>query len=159
MSSNQSTTVSVPTGASPTERQALALKRLQHELDHPPFHALFSPQVVSADPDTGVVVMRLPYQPSFRRSPDSDVIHGGVIAAVIDMAAHAAVAVQIGHMAPTIDLRIDYLRPAPGVDLIITAKTLRVGRSIGRADVEINTGPNTPIVAVGRGSFSTLQNQ
>ena len=159
MTSNDSASMHNASPATLSERQAQALKRLQHELDHPPFHALFAPQAVSADPDAGVVVLRLPFQPSFRRSADSDFIHGGVIAAVIDMAAHAAVAVQIGHMAPTIDLRIDYLRPAPGKDLIITAKTLRVGRSVGRADVEINTGPNTPLLAVGRGSFSTLSNQ
>ena len=140
MTSNDSASMHNASPASLSERQAQALKRLQHELDHPPFHALFAPQAVSADPDAGVVVLRLPFQPSFRRSADSDFIHGGVIAAVID-------------------LRIDYLRPAPGKDLIITAKTLRVGRSVGRADVEINTGPNTPLLAVGRGSFSTLSNQ
>ena len=102
------------------------------------------------------MTLLLPYQPSFRRAPDVDDIHGGVIAAVIDMAAHAAIAVQIGHMAPTIDLRIDYLRPVPGVDLTFTARTLRVGRSIGRADVEVNTGYGTALLAVGRGSFSTF---
>lgn len=134
---------------------ALALERLRHELAHPPFHALFTPEVVSVDPDAGVVVMRLPYRPSFRRAVDVDDIHGGVIAALIDMAAHAAVAVQIGRTAPTIDLRIDYLRRVPGVDLTITARTLRVGRSIGRADVEINTGIGTALLAVGRGTFST----
>ena len=31
---------------------------------------------------------------------------------LIDLAGHAAVAVKIGRMAPTIDLRIDYMRPA-----------------------------------------------
>jgi acyl-coenzyme A thioesterase PaaI-like protein len=119
----------------------IALERLKHELTFPPFHALFSPQVISVDPVSGVVTLLLPYRPSFRRSPDVDDIHGGVIAAV---------------MAPTIDLRIDYLRPVPGVDLTITARTLRVGRSIGRADVEVNTGPGTALLAVGRGSFSTI---
>ncbi|MDO9279478.1 MAG: PaaI family thioesterase [Polaromonas sp.] len=138
------------------DAHTVALERLRHELAHPPFHSLFSPQVISVDPESGVVVILLPYQLSFRRAPDVDDIHGGVIAAVIDMAAHAAIAVQIGRMAPTIDLRIDYLRPVPGVDLIITARTLRVGRSIGRADVEVNTGPGTALLAVGRGSFSTF---
>ena len=134
----------------------IALERLKHELTFPPFHSLFLPQVISVDPESGVVTLLLPYQPSFRRAPDVDDIHGGVIAAVIDLAAHAAIAVQIGHMAPTMDLRIDYLRPVPGVDLTFTARTLRVGRSIGRADVEVNTGYGTALLAVGRGSFSTF---
>lgn len=133
----------------------IALERLKHEIKFPPFHSLFSPQVISVDPESGVVTLLLPYQPNFRRAPEVDDIHGGVIAAVIDMAAHAAIAVHIGRMAPTIDLRIDYLRPVPGVDLTITAQILRVGRLIGRADVEINTGPGTALLAVGRGTFST----
>jgi len=53
-----------------------------------------------------------PYQPHLSRAPDEASYHGGVIATLIDLAGHAAVAVSIGRMAPTIDLRIDYLRPA-----------------------------------------------
>jgi uncharacterized protein (TIGR00369 family) len=135
--------------------QATLLARLQHELAHPPFHALLGPQAVAVDIETGTVVIRLPYSPTFRRAADSEHIHGGVIAALIDMAAHAAVAVQTGRMAPTVDLRIDYLRPAPGGDLIATARVLRLGRAIARADVEV-TGPGTQPYAVGRGTFSTL---
>jgi uncharacterized protein (TIGR00369 family) len=101
------------------------------------------------------VVVRLPFNPILRRASDCDDIHGGVLAALIDIAAHAAVAVQIGRMAPTIDLRIDYLRPAPGTDLLATARTLRVGRAIARVDVEITAGSKA-VVAVGRGTFSTL---
>lgn len=132
-----------------------ALERLRHELAHPPFHAVLGPEAVSADPAQGTVCIRVPYQDRFRRASDSSAIHGGVIASLADMAAHAAVAVQIGRMAPTIDLRIDYLRAAPGDDLYATAQTLRVGRSIARVDVVIG-GRDTPPVAVARGTFSTL---
>jgi uncharacterized protein (TIGR00369 family) len=156
--SNASNASSAPTpGAAPTASpdQATLLARLQHELAHPPFHALLGPQAVAVDIETGTVVIRLPYSPTFRRAADSAYIHGGVIAALIDMAAHAAVAVQTGRMAPTVDLRIDYLRPAPGSDLIATARVLRLGRAIARADVEV-AGPGTQPYAVGRGTFSTL---
>jgi uncharacterized protein (TIGR00369 family) len=132
-----------------------ALARLRHELTHPPFHSVLAPEPVSVDPEAGTVVVRLPFNPILRRAHDCDDIHGGVLAALIDIAAHAAVAVQIGRMAPTVDLRIDFLRPAPGVDLYATARTLRVGRAIARVDVEIS-GRDTPVLAVGRGTFSTL---
>jgi uncharacterized protein (TIGR00369 family) len=133
------------------------LQRLRHELAHPPFHALLNPVAVSASADTGVVVIRLPYSPALRRAAGSDNIHGGVIAALIDMAAHAAVAAQTGRMAPTVDLRIDYLKPAPGADLYATAKVLRLGRAIARADVEVAAAPGAAPCAVGRGTFSTLE--
>jgi uncharacterized protein (TIGR00369 family) len=131
------------------------LQRLRHELQHPPFHRFLRPEPISVDAAAGVVVIRLPYRPEFRRAEDSSDYHGGVIAALIDLAAHAAIAVQIGRMAPTVDLRIDYLRAAPGVDLTATANVLRLGKSIGRADVEIS-GEGSSLLAVGRGTFSTL---
>lgn len=143
-----------PTDSS-SANDPLLMELLRHELKHPPFHAMLKPEPVSVNRQEGVVVVRLPYNTSFRRSDDSDEVHGGVIAALIDIAAHAVVAVQIGRMAPTVDLRIDYLRPATG-DLFATARTLKVGRTIARADVEISGGRNEPPFAVGRGTFSTL---
>ena len=130
------------------------LERLRHELRHPPFHGFLRPEAVSVDAADGTVVIRLPYRPEFRRAEDAPDYHGGVLAALIDLAAHAAVAVQTGRMAPTIDLRIDYLRSAPGVDLFATGRVLRLGRSIARADVDISA-EGSPLLAVGRGTFST----
>lgn len=139
----------------PTKDSNAALERLRHELAHPPFHAVLLPEAVSVDLDEGTVVIRVPFQDHLRRAADSTAIHGGVIATLADLAAHAAVAVQIERTAPTIDLRIDYLRTAPGADLYAKAQTLRVGRSIARVDVVIS-GKDTPAIAVARGTFSTL---
>lgn len=135
--------------------QCDALDRLRHELAHPPFHTVLEPQAISADADNGTVVIRLPYKPVFGRAENSPEVHGGVIAALIDLAGHAAVAVQIGRMAPTIDLRIDFLRPAPADDLIATAHTLKVGKAVSRVDIEIR-GQHDKLIAAGRGTFSSL---
>ncbi len=80
--------------------------------------------------------------------------HGGVVAALIDLAGHAAVAVKIGRMAPTIDLRIDYLRPSEGSDLIARARLPKAGRTVARVDIEV-VDTQGRLIAVGRGSFST----
>jgi uncharacterized protein (TIGR00369 family) len=132
-----------------------ALARLTHELADPPFHDVLCPQPVSIDAD-GTVVVRLPFRPEFRRGRESSFYHGGVIASLVDIAAHAAIAVHVGRTAPTIDLRIDYLRAAPAGDLLATGKILVVGRSIGRADVEVRSAEGK-VVAVGRGAFSTRE--
>jgi uncharacterized protein (TIGR00369 family) len=134
--------------------QQAALAKLREEMARPPFHGILAPQAVQADPATGVVVIRLPYQPHFSRGPDDAAYHGGVIATLIDLAGHAAVAVSIGRMAPTIDLRIDYLRPAEHSDLIATATLIKAGRSVARADIEIKDAQGR-LIAIGRGSFST----
>jgi uncharacterized protein (TIGR00369 family) len=131
-----------------------ALARLDEEMARPPFHKVLAPQAVAADPATGTVVIRVPYQPHLARAPDEAAYHGGVIATLIDLAGHAAVAVHIGRMAPTIDLRIDYLRPADSSELTATARLIKAGRTIARADIEI-TDAQGRLIAIGRGSFST----
>lgn len=134
-----------------------ALEQLKIEMARAPYHAFLAPEPLSVDEAAGIVSVLFRARPEFRRAYDSQDWHGGVIAAMVDIAAHAAVAVRLGDMAPTIDLRIDYLSPAQG-DLVATGKLLRLGRTIGRADVEIGNSQGK-IVAVGRGVFSALSAQ
>jgi len=131
-----------------------ALARLREELSRPPFHRVLRPQAVDADPEKGTVTISVAYREELERAPDESAFHGGVIATLIDLAGHAAAAVKIGRMTPTIDLRIDYLRPADGGDLTAHATLLKAGRTIARVDVTI-TDAKGRLVAVGRGSFST----
>lgn len=130
------------------------LARLEHEMEAPPFHAVLRPEAISVEPD-GSVVIRLPFNPALRGARDADFYHGGVIASLVDLAAHAAVAVRVGHRVPTIDLRVDYLRAVGGVDLVATGRVVSAGRSIGRADVEIKAGET--VIALGRAVFSTVK--
>jgi len=81
-----------------TELDAMA--RLRAEMERPPYHAVLRPQPVSVDAQAGTVTIRLPYREEFRRAPDAPGYHGGVIAALIDLAGHAAVAVTVGRMVP-----------------------------------------------------------
>jgi uncharacterized protein (TIGR00369 family) len=136
------------------DRQDNPLGRLRREMESSPYHRLLGLKAVSTD--AASVTLGLPMRPEFRRAADDGFVHGGIIAALIDIAGHAAVAVQIDRMAPTIDLRIDYLRPAGGSHLTATATLLRCGRSVARVDIEVSDSAGC-IVAVGRGSFSTLE--
>ncbi len=140
-----------------TETTALAdgMERLRGEMERPPYHGFLKPFAKSFDPETGEVRIGLLYRPEFSFSQSDAFYHGGVLAALIDIAGHAAVAVQIGRRAPTIDLRIDYLRPAPGVELTAASRVLKLGRSVARADVTVRDAEEN-IVAVGRGAFSTV---
>ena len=140
-----------PTGAT-DERSPI--DRLRDEMEQPPYHAFLRPRPERVDEATGTVTITLPFRPEFRRAPDASGYHGGVVAGLIDLTAHAAVAVRIGRMAPTIDLRIDYLRVAPDGDLSATASVRRSGRTLAIVDVEIRDG-EARLVALGRGLFST----
>jgi uncharacterized protein (TIGR00369 family) len=131
-----------------------ALARLREQMEGPPFHHVLRPQAVDANPEDGTVTIRLEFQDQLARAKGDKAFHGGVIASLIDLAGHAAVAVKIGRMAPTIDLRIDYMRPAEGDAVTARAKLLKAGRSVARVDIEILDTQNR-IVALGRGTFST----
>ena len=134
-------------------RQA-ALARLRQEMERPPFHRVLQPQALDADPETGTVTIAMAYRDELARGPGDKSFHGGVIASLIDLAGHAAVAVKIGRMAPTIDLRIDYLRASSGEDIIARARLIKAGRTIGRVDIDV-TDTHGRLIAIGRGSFST----
>jgi uncharacterized protein (TIGR00369 family) len=127
---------------------------LRANVARPPFHAFLRPEPLDVDMTAGTVTIRLPYRTEFRRTPEEDGYHGGIIASLIDLAGHAVVAVRVGHMVPTIDMRIDYLRAAPGTDLMAHARLLRAGRSIATADVEI-VDLDGKAIAVGRAVYST----
>jgi uncharacterized protein (TIGR00369 family) len=131
------------------------LARLRENMVRPPFHDFLKPDPIAVDVASGTVTIRLPYRPEFRRFPEEGGYHGGVIAALVDLAGHAAIYVRHQRVAPTIDLRIDYLRPAPGGDLFARAKVLRLGRAIARVDIVIVDGEEN-LVALGRGTYATL---
>lgn len=103
--------------------------------------------------EDGVVEIRLPFREEFLRQDNSDWLHGGVLSALIDIAGDYAIVTKSGVGVPTVDLRVDYLRPARRGDLIAIARTIRVGRTIGVADVEVRDTGGV-LVAVGRGVYA-----
>jgi len=56
---------------------------------------------------------------------------------------------------PTINFRVDYLRPAVGTALLATARVRRAGKSVGVVDVDVADDAGR-VVAIGRCTYSTL---
>ena len=120
--------------------------------DHSPYMRFLGLQLVSSE--TGRVEIRLPFREEFLRGDGSDWLHGGVVSALVDIAGDYAVITETGVGVPTIDLRVDYLRPARRGDLVAVARTLRVGRTVSVADVEVRDATGA-LVAVGRGCYAS----
>ena len=65
--------------------------------------------------------------------------HGGVIAALADQAAGMAVTSSLpsGKIGVTVEIKVNFLSPADGSELVARAKTLKMSGSIGVATVEV----------------------
>ena len=127
---------------------------LRQSIMQVPFHQWLRPEVSAVEDDDSGVVIRLPLRPEFRRDHNHPVVHGGVIAALIDIAGHAAIAARTRHGIPTVDMRVDYLRMAAGKEVVAKAKTVRFGRTLGIVDVSV-VDDDQRLVATGRCVFLT----
>lgn len=123
-----------------------------NEFAHSPYMRFLGLEMVRAE--KGTVEVRLPFREEFVRQDGSDWLHGGVVSALIDIVGDYAVITETGVGVPTIDLRVDYLRPARRGDLLAVGRTLRVGRTVSVADVEVRDASGT-LVAVGRGCYAS----
>lgn len=80
------------------------------------------------------VLVKLPYTDRIIGNPETGVIHGGAITTLMDQACGLAVAVALApvfDITPTIDLRIDYMRPAePGKPVLAYVEAYRKTRQV-----------------------------
>jgi uncharacterized protein (TIGR00369 family) len=128
-------------------------EQLQQQLLRSPFNAFLNLEVQSADLEKLELVVHLKMRPEFERMAGSGQWHGGPIAAAIDVTGDYALAMLIGHPLPTINLGVDYLRPATG-RLTLVARVLRRGKTVGVVDVDV-LNESGVLLAVGRASYST----
>lgn len=136
----------------------LSPEQLQASLDASPFIAFSGLTVVATDPAKGEVTMRCPFRPEFERGKGTRQWHGGPLAAIIDTVGDYALIMVVGRGLPTVNFRVDYLRPAIDTDITAVARVRRNGRSVGVSDVDLfDTKGN--LLAIGRATYSTLQNE
>jgi uncharacterized protein (TIGR00369 family) len=137
-----------------TEQTQSAFDFVLGNLGRTPFHEWLKPKLIAVDEERSSVRIHLPIRTEFNRRPDQEGVHGGVLAALIDIAGHAAIASKLRHGAATIDLRVDYLRLAVGAELRAAATVVKFGRTIGIVDVRIDDDKDKA-VAIGRAAYLT----
>ena len=133
---------------------ALSAEQVQAIFDRSPFISFMKPRVISVDLEKQELTVRAPMRAEFERYAGGGQWHGGPIAALIDTVGDFALAMLIGHALPTVNFRVDYLRPAIRTDLIVVARVRRIGRSVGTADVDV-TDENGALLAIGRATYAT----
>ena len=115
--------------------------------EHVPFNKVIGLRVESTDPDAPK--LRFDMRPELIGNPRRQILHGGVISAVLDVAAgfaiHLAVLRQRSEAAHdshfptigTIDLHVDYLRPGRGHYFVATGRVVRLGNRVAVAHTEL----------------------
>jgi uncharacterized protein (TIGR00369 family) len=138
---------------SDTTAKKLEAADIQAIFDRSPFIGFLGVKVLGVDHDKSTFSARMPLRPELERRAGTKQFHGGPIASFIDIVGDFAIGMMVGGGVPTINLRIDYLRPSVGDYIDATAVVRRAGRSTAVVDVEV-FGPDDKLVAVGRGTYS-----
>jgi uncharacterized protein (TIGR00369 family) len=134
--------------------QPLTREEIQERLGHSPFIELLNLTVLEADAAGQRLVMRATMRPEFERGRGSGQWHGGPIAAIIDTVGDFALVMLLGRPLPTMNFRVDYLRPAIDTALIVTATVRRSGRLVGVVDIDVADEAGR-LLAIGRASYAT----
>ncbi len=125
---------------------------LQRLVDSTPVHRALGLRV------TGVgdheIILEAETGPEHLAEDGGQYLHGGVVATMLDTAATFALIGATDTDWSTVDLRVDYLRPAPPGRLEIRGDAVHIGRRLGRATAEVRAADAGVLLASATGTFA-----
>lgn len=134
-------------------RKILQKEELAAIFARSPFMRHMNLEILDMSHDDAKLSVRMPIRPEYERGAvGSGQFHGGAIAALIDVVGDFALGITVGGGVPTMNLRIDYLRPGTGAYLDGVAVVRRTGRTSAVVDIEV-LSEDGKLVALGRGTY------
>jgi uncharacterized protein (TIGR00369 family) len=130
----------------------IGVEKLQALITRGPFNQWLDFTVVSCSPEG--LEIRAAWREEWVVNPERRYTHGGILAAIVDVASDYAIAAELGQPVPTIDLRVDYHKPAMPGDLTAKARVVRMGSQFTTAEAYVYDSEGA-LVASGRGTYLT----
>jgi uncharacterized protein (TIGR00369 family) len=131
---------------------AITAERAQEMIRRAPYHQWLGLELVALTDDS--IELKAKWREEWVVHPERRYTHGGVLAALIDLAADWAMVRRTGRGVPTIDLRVDYHAAAMPGDLFARGKVIRFGGQFSTAEAQVLDGSGK-LLASGRGTYLT----
>jgi uncharacterized protein (TIGR00369 family) len=109
---------------------------LQQMVDSDPLHRALRLRVADSGDDH--ITLRCQPVPSELVDAAAGYLHGGIVATLLDAAATFALIQATSADWSTVDLRVDFLRPAPAAPLLARGTAVQAGRRLGRASAVLS---------------------
>ncbi len=138
---------------SETEPKTLpTVAELDARIRRAPYHQWLGISVVGVG--DGEIVVELPWREEFVVNAEVGYTHGGILATLVDLVSDWAIATQLGRPFPTVDMRVDYHRPAMKGTLTVRGKVIRLGSTFTTAEATVEDAGGK-LLASGRGTYAT----
>jgi len=130
--------------------EEMTIERVQTMITRAPYHRWLG-LIVNAVHDEGIELTAT-WREEWVVNPERRYTHGGVLAALIDLAADWAMIKTLGRPVPTIDLRVDFHSPAMPGDLTCRGKIVKVGNQFSSSESFVFDASGR-LLASGRGTY------
>lgn len=129
-----------------------SVEQVQSMINRAPFHQWLGLNVMRVA--EGEIDVRATWREDWIVNAQRRYTHGGVLAALVDLAADWALVSRTGRGVPTIDMRVDYHRAAMPGDLIARGRLVKWGSQFSVCEATVSAEDGT-LLASGRGTYFT----
>jgi len=132
--------------------EEMTVEKVQSFITRGPYHQWLGIKVTAVHDDG--IELKATWREEWVVNPERRYTHGGILAALVDLAADWAMVKKLGRGVPTIDLRVDYHAVAIPGDLIAKGKVIRAGGQFSCAEAQV-FDQDGKLLASGRGTYFT----
>jgi len=130
--------------------EEMTVERVQTMITRAPYHQWLGLKVNAVHDDGIELTAR--WREEWVVNSERRYTHGGILAALIDLAADWAMIKKLGRPVPTIDLRVDFHSPAMPGDLTCRGKIVKMGSQFSSSESFV-LDTSGKLLASGRGTY------